>query len=120
MKSVASYAISTGVWSTFLNEKWLNWLGLVSVKPITEDYVPLIPWIGVMWWGMALTQWWVARAVSISPAPSATQTLSPVLRPIAALGRWSLSYYMLHQPVLLGVLWVLTASGILVQGKHGA
>ncbi|MEY3124938.1 MAG: hypothetical protein RLZZ573_1458 [Pseudomonadota bacterium] len=120
MKTVASYAISTGVWSTFLNEKWLNWLGLVSVKPITEDYVPLIPWIGVMWWGMALTQWWVARAVSISPAPSATQTLSPVLRPIAALGRWSLSYYMLHQPVLLGVLWVLTASGILVQGKHGA
>jgi peptidoglycan/LPS O-acetylase OafA/YrhL len=27
-----------------------------------------------------------------------------VLRPLAALGRWSLSFYMLHQPVLIGAL----------------
>mgnify|MGYP003402657794 CR=1 FL=1 len=25
-------------------------------------------------------------------------------RPLAALGRWSLSFYMLHQPVLIGLL----------------
>jgi uncharacterized membrane protein len=31
----------------------LNWLGLIGYKPITEDYVPLLPWLGVMWWGMA-------------------------------------------------------------------
>jgi peptidoglycan/LPS O-acetylase OafA/YrhL len=29
-------------------------------------------------------------------------------RPLAALGRWSLSVYMLHQPVLIGA--VMTAA----------
>jgi peptidoglycan/LPS O-acetylase OafA/YrhL len=26
------------------------------------------------------------------------------LRPLALLGRWSLSFYMLHQPLLIGTL----------------
>mgnify|MGYP002146814710 CR=1 FL=1 len=26
------------------------------------------------------------------------------LRPLATLGRWSLSFYMVHQPVLIGAL----------------
>jgi peptidoglycan/LPS O-acetylase OafA/YrhL len=26
------------------------------------------------------------------------------LRPLAVLGRWSLSFYMLHQPVLIGAI----------------
>ena len=32
------------------------------------------------------------------------------LQPLAVLGRWSLVYYMLHQPVLLGALWMLGAA----------
>ena len=36
-----------------LNTSWLNGLGLISRKPVTEDYVPLLPWLGVMWWGVA-------------------------------------------------------------------
>ena len=27
--------------------------------------------------------------------------------PLATLGRWSLSFYMLHQPVLIGTLWLV-------------
>jgi len=30
--------------------------------------------------------------------------LPAAFKPLAMLGRWSLSYYMLHQPVLLGGL----------------
>jgi uncharacterized membrane protein len=102
MKEVAAYAISTGSWSTFLNEKMVNWLGLISVKPITEDYVPLIPWLGVMWWGMAAMQWWLKRERLTDIQRPAPRWLSP----LALLGRWSLSYYMLHQPVLLAGLWI--------------
>lgn len=81
------------------NAPGLNVLGLISRKPVTEDYVPLLPWLGVVWWGVAAGRWallhrprWLAGAV---PA---------VARPLAVLGRWSLSYYLLHQPVLMGLL----------------
>ena len=75
----------------------LAWVGLVTKKPVTEDFVPLLPWLGLMLWGLAAGQWllrkhspWLA-----GPAP---------WRPLAVLGRWSLSFYMLHQPVFIGAL----------------
>ena len=43
MKYIAFYVISNWAAVDFLNEKMFNWLGLISVKPITEDYVPLVP-----------------------------------------------------------------------------
>ena len=86
----------------FLNQKAFNWLGLVSRKPITEDYVPLLPWLGVMWWGVAAGQFWLQRSAGWLTAP-----IPRMLVPAAWLGRWSLSWYMLHQPVMIGVLMAL-------------
>ena len=83
----------------FLNEKPWSVLGLVARKPITEDYVPLLPWLATVWWGMAAGQWLLAQRPQrlALPLPAGT-------RPLAWLGRWSLSYYMVHQPVLIGLL----------------
>lgn len=84
-----------------LNDRAWNWLGLISRKPITEDYVPLLPWLGVMWWGAALAPVYLKRLeTGASPAAQTTH----VLATFALLGRWSLPYYMLHQPVLIGAL----------------
>ena len=98
---LAQHALS-GAWAEaapWLNGKALNWLGLVSRKPFTEDYVPVFPWLGVLWWGLATGQWMLARW------PTGLQRPLPGgLRPLAVLGRWSLSYYMLHQPVMMGLL----------------
>jgi uncharacterized membrane protein len=88
----------------FLNLRSWNWLGLISRKPITEDYVPLIPWLGVMWWGLAAGQWLLAHRPTWIQRP-----MAPVTAPLAWLGRWSLSWYMLHQPVLIGVLAAVAA-----------
>jgi uncharacterized membrane protein len=86
----------------FLNEPGLNWLGWISQKPITEDYVPLFPWLGVMWWGLAAGQWLLRRR------PGWVQGRLPhAAAPLAWLGRWSLSWYMLHQPVLIGALMLV-------------
>lgn len=106
LKYIAFYAVSTWAEADFLNEKIFNWLGLVSVKPITEDYVPLVPWLGVMWWGMAATQWWLARQASRKQSIAMPRPTAMALSPLAALGRYSLSYYMLHQPVMLAGLWL--------------
>jgi len=85
------------------NEKTLNWIGLINAKPITEDYVPLLPWMAMVWWGMATTQWYLGRR---ERAAATAAPLAKALRPLAWLGRWSLSYYMLHQPVMLAGLWL--------------
>ena len=85
-----------------MNGGGLNWLGFVTRKPITEDYVPVFPWIGVMWWGVASGNWLLARRL---------RWLSSVrvggVRLLAGMGRWSLSVYMLHQPLLIGALALL-------------
>lgn len=82
---------------------WLAWIGLVSRKPITEDWVPVLPWFGVMLAGLAGAQWLLAhrRADFAGAVPGA-------LQPLAVLGRWSLSFYMLHQPVLIGLILAYT------------
>jgi uncharacterized membrane protein len=86
------------------NAPWLSWIGLVSRKPVTEDYVPVLPWLGVMAWGLAAGQWLLAHARATLegavPRPA---------RGLALLGRWSLSFYMLHQPVLIGLLMAVVA-----------
>ena len=85
----------------FFDSRATNWVGLVTRRPITEDYVPLLPWLGVMWWGLAAGRWMLANR-----RPWLTGPLPAGLRPLAALGRWSLVFYMLHQPVLIGLIWL--------------
>jgi uncharacterized membrane protein len=81
------------------DSRWTNWVGLVTRKPVTEDYAPLLPWLGVMLWGLAAGQWLLAQR-----RPVLTGTVPRALQPLALLGRWSLSFYMVHQPVLIGAL----------------
>jgi uncharacterized membrane protein len=78
----------------------LSWLGFVTVKPATADYVPLAPWAGVALLGIALGH---------RLARDAFRALAPVAAApgwLRWLGRHSLAVYMVHQPILLGVLWL--------------
>lgn len=104
MKFIAIYVHAHWTGAEFLNENYLNWLGLISRKPVTEDYVPVIPWLGVMWWGMAAGHWALRRRAHWFAADTGA-----IGRPLTWLGRWSLSYYLLHQPVLIGLLTVVGA-----------
>ncbi|MBT9486048.1 MAG: DUF1624 domain-containing protein [Rubrivivax sp.] len=81
----------------FFDQAWTHWTGLVTRKPITEDWVPVLPWLGVMLWGLAAGQWAMVQRRHWLAGP-----LPRLLQPLAVLGRWSLSFYMLHQPVLIG------------------
>ena len=78
----------------------LAWIGFVTVKPATVDYVPLFPWTGVLLLGIALghtlyrNNWSAVIGGERWPGW------------IAFLGRHSLAVYMLHQPLLIGALWL--------------
>jgi uncharacterized membrane protein len=103
-------ALPRFVHDPFFDTRWTNWIGLVTRKPVTEDYVPVLPWLGVMWWGMAAGQW-----VLVHRRHWVTGALPSALRGLALLGRWSLSFYMVHQPVLIGLL----VSVLWLRGRFG-
>jgi uncharacterized membrane protein len=93
----------------FVQHPWFDaratqWIGLVTHKPVTEDFVPVLPWLGVMWWGMAAGQWTLAhrRHWFSGGVPRAGRVL-------ALLGRWSLTTYMVHQPVFFALLTAVVA-----------
>lgn len=79
----------------------LSWIGFTTHKPATEDYVPLAPWAGFVLIGITLGSA-IARRGYRALAPLAK---SP--RWLRFLGRHSLVVYMIHQPILLAVLWLL-------------
>lgn len=86
----------------WFDSRWTNWTGLVTRLPLTEDYVPVLPWLGVLLLGVALGRWLMAHRSAWLSKP-----LSGPMAVLAWLGRWPLSVYMLHQPVLIGglLLW---------------
>jgi uncharacterized membrane protein len=83
----------------FFNDPWAHWVGLVTKKPITEDWVPVLPWLGVMLWGLAAGQWLLAHR-----REGLAGGVPRLFSPLAALGRWPLSFYMAHQPIFIGAI----------------
>jgi uncharacterized membrane protein len=71
-------------------------------KPATEDYVPLFPWLGVVLIGIFAGAWVAGRDRTVI---ASLQRFAPAW--LAFLGRHSLLVYMVHQPVLLGILRVV-------------
>jgi uncharacterized membrane protein len=83
---------------------WLLWVGLPTQVPRSNDYVPLFPWFGAVLLGIAAAT--LARRAGLLPRLA---TIDPPAwtRPLAFAGRHSLAVYLIHQPVLIGALWLV-------------
>jgi uncharacterized membrane protein len=97
----AIIALGITVHQPLFDAPWLNWVGMMTHKPATEDYVPLFPWLGVTLVGIALGARSLYREQDKLDVAS---RLTPGW--LAWLGRHSLLIYMVHQPVLIGILRV--------------
>lgn len=78
----------------------LGFVGFMTHKPITEDYVPLFPWSGVLLVGVALGHA-LARTQFAALAP-----LARLPAFFSFLGRHGLVVYLVHQPLMMLLLWV--------------
>jgi uncharacterized membrane protein len=79
---------------------WLLPLGITSPSFSSYDYFPLVPWLGIFLIGAALGKTVYAGRRSLLP-----WHLPPTF--VNAAGRHSLLIYIVHQPVIMGVLYVL-------------
>ncbi len=87
----------------FFDQAGANWIGLMTRRPATEDYVPVIPWFGVVLMGIFLGHY-LLRTPALQFVRRYRTHTSPG-RGLALAGRHSLLIYMLHQPILFGLLW---------------
>lgn len=84
---------------------WLMPLGLVPENFATGDYFPLLPHLGFFLAGAAFGRLLYAKKQTLLPKVNAQ---NPVLRFFRFCGKHSLWIYLLHQPVLNGICWLLT------------
>lgn len=109
---IAALALGLGVTLPAFAPDALSWIGFSPVKPLTEDFVPLLPWLGVVLLGMAAGQTWLDSDAGWARRLRAWDVRAGA--PLALLGQWPLTVYMVHQPLLFGALalvrWAVRAA----------
>ncbi|KAF5085044.1 heparan-alpha-glucosaminide N-acetyltransferase [Methanoculleus horonobensis] len=101
---IAGYAASlvSGPWP-------LLWLGIRPESFASLDYVPILPWFGLVLVGMACGRLFYPDGKRNFSIPVAEPALA---RPLEFLGRHSLVIYFLHQPVILLLIAVLAPGAV--------
>lgn len=83
------------------NEKLFSPIGFWVTPPVTNDLVPIFPWFGVVLIGVLAAR---LAETTLLPRLALIQPRGWVAKPFEWLGRWSLPFYLVHQPVLLAVV----------------
>jgi len=104
LSGIALIFIGTNITHTIFNQPALHWIGLMTYRPATEDYVPLLPWLGVVWVGIGIG--WLLNETRIGNRFLSIKVTIPGYKIVEWLGKNSLAVYMLHQPILFGLLWL--------------
>jgi uncharacterized membrane protein len=91
--------------SPYFDDPWWWWTGLSESRPRSNDFVPVFPWFAAVLIGMA-----AARIAQQAGVLARLAAWSPPrwTRPLSFGGRHSLAFYLIHQPVLIGCVWLFS------------
>lgn len=81
---------------------WLLWLGFQPAAFMTFDYFPLLPWFGFFLLGIHIGSRFYGKERNFRIKE---MSCSGAVMPFAFLGRHSLIIYILHQPLLVALLY---------------
>lgn len=85
---------------------WLMPLGLPWEGFASSDYFPLLPYLGFFLIGSALGRSLYRKKESLLPN---VNTQNPIVRFLLLCGKHSLWIYLLHQPILSGIFYLILA-----------
>lgn len=75
------------------------------------DYLPIVPWLGFFFFGVFFGILYYGEKTTLFPG--APEKLVAALKPVTFVGRYAIYFYVFHQPVLLGVLFLMRYGGII-------
>ena len=96
-----------GLWisgNVLVDFPWLIPLGLVPGDFVSSDFFPLFPNLGFFLVGAFLGKTLYRKKETLLPR---VNPANPVLAFFTLLGKWSLPVYLLHQPVITGLLYLI-------------
>jgi len=91
--------------SPAFDSAWLWWTGLSQTRPRSNDFVPFFPWFGAVLAGIAAAM--MAERAGLLDRLS-RMTAPAWTAPLGFLGRHSLAFYLIHQPVLIGCVFLFS------------
>jgi len=83
---------------------WLLWIGIAPSNFYTFDYFPILPWFGVVLIGIFVGNMVYPNAKRGFNIPEVSK--SRIIKSFCFLGRHSLFIYLIHQPVIITLLYV--------------
>lgn len=89
----------------FFDAPWWWWSGLNAFVPRSSDYVPIFPFFAAVLLGISCAKW-MKKSGSISSLSMVTLTGKPAGL-LKFIGRHSLIYYLVHQLVLITILYMI-------------
>lgn len=89
---------------------WLLPLGIYPASFVSVDYTPLIPWFGAVLIGMGVGEFLYSGGIRRFEVPHLP---GRVAAPLAFVGQHSLAIYLVHQPVIILLLAVITGTNVL-------
>lgn len=93
------FALTWSIPKTVYPIPYLAWLGFPSPDFVSGDYYPVIPFLF-----MYLAGFFAAHTTQEANYETPRWAYANPIPALASLGRYALPFYLLHQPVILGVL----------------
>ena len=102
----AMLVLSAPYWARtpFLDGPIWWWSGLSQITPKANDYVPIFPWFGWVLAGLALAKSF--SAFDIWQKLAHFEFSGNIGKLLRFFGRNSLIFYLLHQPLMIGIIFV--------------
>lgn len=96
---IAFVAIPIFYRAPWFHQPGWNLLGLSPWPQMSEDFTPILPWLGVIFLGLFIgstVEKWPARVTALE------------IPGLSRLGRHALIFYLLHQAVLFPLAWAIS------------
>jgi uncharacterized membrane protein len=85
----------------------LIWIGLSTYVPRSNDFVPMFPWFGAVLLGIA-TGRIMLRTDGFKSLATLYEATDKAGRTLVFFGRHGLAFYLIHQPMLVAVVYIFS------------